>query len=89
MAVAVAVAHGAAALLAQADQAVAALVSIQEQASLAQQTPAVAVAVVPLAVQQVEPAAPASQSFAMQMSLPSQLNLLPSQRLPGNHTHSA
>ena len=83
------VAHGVAAQVQPVDQAVAAQVSIQEQASLAQQTPAVAVAVVPLAVQQVEPAAPASQSFAMQMSQRFQRNPLLQQSHQASPTHSA
>jgi uncharacterized membrane protein YdbT with pleckstrin-like domain len=88
-AVAVAVAHGAAALLAQADQVAVALGQAQRREQTEQHILAVVAVVVLLVVLQVVLVVLVSQLFVMRMFLPSQINLLPSQRLPGNHTHSA
>jgi hypothetical protein len=54
-----------------------------------QQTPVVAEAAELMAVQQVEPAAPALSLFVMPMSPPSQHSLQQSQSLQGNRTLSA
>jgi hypothetical protein len=89
MAVAVAVAHGAAALLVQADQVAVAPGQAQLREQMEQHILAVVAVVVLLVALQVVLVAPVSQSFAMRTSPPSPHSLLPSQRLLGNHTHSA
>jgi hypothetical protein len=89
MAVAVAVAHGAAALLAQADQAAVAPGQAQRREQTEQHILAVVAVAVLLVALQVVLVVPVSQLFVMRMSPPSQHNQLPSQRLPGSHTHSA